>query len=121
VEILTKKQEEDESGQKIEYRDLVKKLRTLKEETLQALNEDRSKKTSGSVLPKLSRQAQEIYKKLVSLDEDLALKFRNTASRDTLVKSLYETLDSPDFLKTARTIIEKQHILKILKWINPSL
>jgi len=109
VEILTKKQEEDESGQKIEYKDLVEKLRNLKEETLQALNEDRSKKTSGSVLPKLSKQAQAIFKKLASLDEDLALRFRNVASRDTLVKSLYDSLDSPDFLDTARTIIEKQH------------
>jgi hypothetical protein len=50
VEILITNGKEDESGQKIEYKDLVEKLHNLKQETLQALNDDRSKKASGSVL-----------------------------------------------------------------------
>ncbi len=107
VEVLLTDQSKDESGQKIEYRYLVDKLHHLKDQTLNDVKGDMSKKTSSSAIPNMSKQAIKVFETLNSTDEELALKFRTMASKDSLVKSLYSSLGSNNFIEMARNVIEK--------------
>ncbi|MGC8618636.1 MAG: SNF2-related protein [Thermoplasmata archaeon] len=107
VSILVERQSEDEYGQKIEYKGLVEKLKALKDDTLEMIKADMRNSTSSSILPKMSKKAIAVYEKLASLDEELALRFRNVASRETLVNSLFESMNSADFLENATKVIEK--------------
>ncbi|MEM0135484.1 MAG: SNF2-related protein [Thermoplasmatales archaeon] len=106
TEILLKDYKKDLSGQKIEYAVLVQRLRKLKEDTIKEINRERTKKGAAASIPKLSKQGQAVLKKLSVVDEELALRFKALASRETLVRSLYESIQDDDFIDKARKIIE---------------
>ncbi|QRF76139.1 ATP-dependent helicase HepA [Thermoplasmatales archaeon] len=108
VGILLKDKEKDSSGEKIEYKVLVDKLRKLKEETTHSVESDRVRRSSSSTLPNLSKNGKEIYAKISEEDEELALKFRAVASKEALVKSLYEAMKDPNFIEKARKLILSQ-------------
>lgn len=131
VGILIERQSEDEAGQKIEYKGLVEELRRMKDETLETIKEEDGKSASSSILPKMSKKAIKVYKKLASKDDELALRFRDVASKETLVSSLYESINDENFFKYAREVIgnmsihesineEKQITLKRVCWCRLS-
>lgn len=90
VEILLKDKEKDSSGETIEYKVLIDKLRKLKENTTHSIESARVKKSSASTILNFSKIGKEIYTKISEEDEVLALQFRAIASKEMLVKSLYE-------------------------------
>ncbi|AKA48721.1 hypothetical protein IX51_05960 [uncultured archaeon] len=108
VGILLKDKEKDSSGKKIEYKDLVDRLKKLKEDTNHSLESDRIKRSSTSTVPNLSKKGKEIYTKISEGDEELALMFRTVASKETLVKSLYEAINDANFIEKARKLILSQ-------------
>ena len=108
VEILLKDKEKDSSGEKIGYKVLVDKLRKLKEDTTNSVESDRVKRSSTLTIPNLSTKGKEIYTKISETDEELALKFRAVASKEMLVKSLYEAIKDAHFIDKARKFILAQ-------------
>lgn len=106
--ILMKSSNKDSSGQKIEYGDLVSKLKSLKEATVASLRQEKNKRSASATMPNLTKQGLTVYTKISGADEELALRFRQVASKETLVKSLFESINSNDFIEKARGIIMSQ-------------
>lgn len=106
--ILMEESDKDISGQKIEYSNLVKKLKDLKESVLESISKEKMRRKSSTVIPNLTKQSSEVYNKLAENDEELALKFRQLVNMETMVRSLYESLEDEDFLEKAWEVILKQ-------------
>ena len=98
----------DTGGQKIEYSKLVGKLRDLKEKVKESVSKESQRRKSSASIPGLTKQGRAVFEKLVELDEDLALKFRQLAIKETLVRSLFESLNDEQFYQNAKEIILKQ-------------
>ncbi len=108
ISVLMKDSSLDTSGQKIEYSDLVGKLRDLKEKVKESISKESQRRKSSSSIPGLTKQSKAVYEKLAQFDEEIALRFRQLASRDTLVRSLYESINEENFFDSAKEIILKQ-------------
>ncbi len=108
ISVLLKDGNQDTSGQKIEYGELVGKLKDLKERVRESISRESQRRKSSSSIPGLTKQAKTVYEKLIQFDEEIALKFRQLASKDTLVRSLYESLNEENFFEFAEGIIVKQ-------------
>ena len=105
---LMEESDKDTGGQKIEYSNLVKKLKDLKESVMDSISREKMRRESSRVIPNLTKQGREVYSKLAENDEDIALKFRNLVHGETLVRSLYESLNDENFFEKARDVIVKQ-------------
>ncbi|MDA8054887.1 MAG: hypothetical protein M0Z77_04460 [Thermoplasmatales archaeon] len=104
---IVKDKKEDVSGEKIEYGQLIGRLKELKESTISSLEKAKTKKATQSIAPPMSPQAKEVYRRLSEEDEELALVFRNTlTTQEAVVKSLYDSMDKPDFMMKTREIID---------------
>ena len=108
ISVLMKDSNNDNDGQKIEYSKLVGKLRDLKEKVKESVSKESQRRKSSASIPGLTKQGRAVYEKLVQLDEDLALKFRRLASKETLVRSLFESLNDKEFYQNAKEIVVKQ-------------
>jgi hypothetical protein len=80
-------------------------LRKLKEDATNSIEGVRMKRLSTSTVPNLSKKGKEIYTKMSEKDEELALMFRIVASKETLVKSLFESMKDVNFIDKARKLI----------------
>lgn len=127
ISILMKDSAMDTSGQKIEYGQLVGKLRDLKDRVGESIMKESQRRKSSSTIPGLTKQGKTVYENLIQFDEEIALKFRQLASKETLVRSLYESLNDENFFEFAKDIIlkrfnedapygEKQLTLKRVCW-----
>ena len=106
ISILVKDKKGDVSGEKIEYGQLIGRLKELKESTISSLEKVKTKKATQSIAPPMSAQAKEVYRRLSEEDEELTLVFRSTlTTQEAVVKSLYDSMDDPDFMTKARGII----------------
>ena len=99
----------DTSGQKIEYSQLVGKLRDVKEKVRESILKESQRIKSSPSIPGFTKQTKAVYDKLAQFNEELALKFRQLTSRETLVRSLYEMIDDENFFETAGEIILKHY------------
>ena len=106
ISILVKDRKVDVSDEKIEYGQLIGRLKELKESTISSLEKVKSKKATQSIAPPMSPQAKEVFRRLSEEDEDAALVFRSTlTTQEAVVKSLYDSRDGTDFMMKAREII----------------
>ena len=106
--ILMEDSDKDVGGQKIEYSSLVKKLKDLKESVMDSISREKQRRESSTAIPNLTKQSGEVFNKLGEYNQDIALKFRQLVNRETLVRSLYESLNEEDFFEKARDVILKQ-------------
>ena len=109
ISILMKDGAMDTSGQKIEYSQLVGKLRDVKEKVRESILKESQRIKSSPSIPGFTKQTKAVYDKLAQFNEELALKFRQLTSRETLVRSLYEMIDDENFFETAEEIILKHY------------
>ena len=108
ISVLMKDSNLDTDGQKIEYSKLVGKLRSLKDKVKESVSKESQRRRTSSSVPGLTKQGKAVFEKLLQFDEELALRFRQLANRETLVRSLYESLDDETFIEKAREIILNQ-------------
>ena len=80
----------------------------LKSVVTESITKEKQRKRSSSSIPGLTKQGLAVFNELVKFDEDIALRFRQVASRETLVRSLYESLNSENFFEIAKEMILKQ-------------
>ncbi len=83
---MLRDKEKDSSDKKIEYVDLVDRLKILREETINSAESDGVNRSSTSTIPNLSKRGKEIYSRISEAGEELALLFREVASKEILVK-----------------------------------
>ena len=108
ISVLLKDSTNDTEGQKIEYSKLVGKLRDLKDKVKESISKESKRRKSSVSIPGLTNQGNAVFEKLVQLDEDIALMFRQLSSKETLVRSLFESLNDEQFYQNAKEIILKQ-------------
>ena len=108
ISVLLKDSTNDTEGQKIEYGKLVGKLRDLKDQVKESISKESKRRKSSASIPGLTNQGKAVFEKLVQLDEDIALRFRQLSSKETLVRSLFESLNDEQFYQNAKEIILKQ-------------
>ena len=75
---------------------------------MESISKESKRRKSSASIPGLTNQGKAVFEKLVQLDEEIALRFRQLSSKETLVRSLFESLNDEQFYKTAKEIILKQ-------------
>jgi superfamily II DNA or RNA helicase len=110
ISILMNRIELDKGGQKIQYKELVEKLKDLKNMVIDTLTKEKQKKYLSNIVPNLSKHGKAVFQKLAEYDEELALKFKQVSIKERLVNSLFDSIDSEDFLEKARKRINSAYV-----------
>ena len=103
--------ENQNSGDLIDYEDLINRLKELKKELKTELESGRKrKKTIEGTVPRVTSMIRGIYDELAKSGEDgekLAIAFRRAASRQSVVRSLQQAKRAGNLIEKARELLQR--------------